>query len=75
MSSEEKQENTEFCELEMLLDWFRCEWGDEHDPATIPPDVDNVIEIEEDFELQDVKDISHKELSGTETLGALSPPI
>lgn len=47
--NEQKLDHEEFNELQMMLDWFNCEWGDEHDP--IPNDV---IEYEEDYELKSI---------------------
>lgn len=51
-------ESEEFNDLNLLEEWFKYTWGDEHDP------VDEVVEYEEDYELEEIS--QRKELSGTE---------
>lgn len=45
-------DSEEFNELELMLQWFKLEWGDLHDP--IP---DDVIEVEEDYEIKNTSQI------------------
>lgn len=42
-------EHEEFHELNMMLEWFKQEWGDDLDPLP-----DDVVEYEEDYELKDI---------------------
>jgi hypothetical protein len=51
-------DSADFNTLELLDEWFKYTWGDEHDP--IP---DNVVEYEEDYDLQEISQSG--ELSST----------
>lgn len=50
--NEQIVDSEEFNELELMLQWFKLEWGDIHDP--IPEDV---IEVEEDYEVKNISQI------------------
>lgn len=52
-------ESEEFNELNLLDEWFKYTWGDEHDPV-----VEDIIEYEEDYFEEDIN--RPKELSRTE---------
>lgn len=56
MSAEQALDHEEFDTLQMMLDWWKCEWGDEHDP--IP------TKATEDYEMEEIN--QPKGLSGTE---------
>lgn len=59
MDNTQVVDHEEFDHLNIIEDWLKGEWGNELDP--IP---DEVVEIEEDFELKDISQL--KELSREE---------
>lgn len=71
-TTEQLIEHDEFNSLTMMMEWFRLEWPDDFETT------DDVVELEEDYELEKVKcsfpdedvqeteEISQPELSSTE---------
>lgn len=49
-TNQQELEHEEFDTLGMMLDWFKCEWGDDLDPVP-----NGVAEMEEDYDLEDIK--------------------
>lgn len=64
-------ESKEFDDLQLLDEWFKYEWGDDHDP--VPDDVNEVTltELPEDYEVKDISQL--EKASSREVQCRISP--